>query len=186
MTDVAQAYGLGGQPLLVVLVALFAIVLLRSHATYWAGRAVTRGARLGTEKIAGPRWWQRTVHRVQDVTSRPAARRGLDLVRRWGALAVVLAYVTVGVQTVVFAGSGLLRMPYLRFTVASLPGAAAWALIWATVGLGAVYGAVALAAASPWVLAGVAALVALVVALVVLRRRAIARTDEAGGASTVA
>ena len=84
----------------------------------------------------------------------------MALLHRWGPVAVTLAYLTVGVQTAVFAGSGLIRMPYARFTLASLPGAVGWAIVWATAGLGAVWAALALAARSPWAL--VAALVVLV------------------------
>jgi len=118
--------------------------------------------------------------RAQRLVQTRAARRGLALVHRWGPLAVTFAYVTVGVQTAVFVGAGLLRMPYLRFVVASVPGSVAWSAIWGTVGLGVVWGAVGLAARSPWALAGAVALVAVVVA-VALRRRRSARRDADGG-----
>jgi len=172
-TDVAAAYGLAGRPFVVVLVVLFAIVLARSHLTYWAGRGVLRGARYGQERIGGPAWWRSAVLRIARVTASAPARRGTALLHRFGPLAVTMAYLTVGVQTAVFAGSGLVRMPYGRFTAASLPGAAAWALVWATVGLGAVWAALALAARSPWALAGAAAIVvvAAAAALVVRARR---------------
>ncbi len=110
--------------------------------------------------------------RVERLLGTPPARRGLALVHRWGPLAVTAAYLTVGVQTAVFVAAGLVRMPYARFVVASVPGSVAWALVWGTVGLGAVWAAVRLAAASPWALAGVLVLAsAAVVALVVRRRR---------------
>ncbi|HEY0119942.1 MAG TPA: hypothetical protein VGC04_14300 [Cellulomonas sp.] len=171
-TDVAAAYGLTGKPFVVVLVVLFAIVLARSHLTYWAGRGVRRGAMYGQERIGGPAWWQRMVMRLGAFASSPPARRGLSLLHRFGPTAVTLAYLTVGVQTAVFAGAGLIRMPYGRFTVASVPGAAAWAVVWSTVGFGAVWAAFALAARSPWMLAGVlVVLAALVVTLVMHARR---------------
>ncbi len=170
-TDVAQAYGLGGRPFVVVLLALFAIVLVRSHATYWAGRALVRGARVGGERLGGPAWWRAFVLRMGRFASSPGARRGLTLLHRWGPVAVTLAYLTVGVQTAVFGGAGLVRMPYGRFTVASVPGAAAWAVVWATVGLGAVYAAVTLAARSPWALAGLLAVLVAAGLLVVRSRR---------------
>lgn len=170
MTEVVRAYGLDGLPLGLVLLILFVAVLARSHATYWAGRAVARGATYEGTHHHGPRLWQRTVDRLARFAGTPLARTGIALVHRWGPLAVTAGYLTVGVQTAVFAAAGLLRMPYLRFTVASLPGSAAWAAVWGTVGLSAVWGAVALAAGSPW---GVAALlaVAVVVALAVARAR---------------
>lgn len=170
-TDVAQAYGLGGKPFVVVLLALFAIVFARSHATYWAGRALVRGARMGGERIGGPAWWRAFVLRMGTFASSPTARRGLTLLHRWGPVAVTLAYLTVGVQTAVFGGAGLVRMPYGRFTAASVPGAAAWALVWATVGLGAVYAAVTLAARSPWALAALLVMLAGLAGLHVARSR---------------
>ena len=184
-TDVAAAYGLRGLPLAAVLAVLFLIVLARSHATYWAGRALVRGARLGGQKIAGPRWWRAMVARVGAVTASPAAQRGLGLVHRWGPFAVTLAYLTVGAQTAVFAGAGMLRMPYGRFTLASIPGSVAWAVVWGTVGIGAVYGAVALAARSPWALAGLVAALAVAGALVVRARRAPRRAPTSAQSAEV-
>jgi len=172
-SEVLQDYGLGGLPVTAAMLCLFGIVMARSHLTYWAGRGVARGAVYEGEHRHGPRWWQRTVDRTERLTTTPSARRGIALVHRWGPLAVTLAYVTVGVQTAVFAGSGLLRMPYLRFTIASVPGAAVWAVVWGTVGFGAVWGALVLAAGSPWGLVVLALLVGLVAAGVVtgVRRR---------------
>jgi membrane protein DedA with SNARE-associated domain len=170
-TDVAAAYGLAAKPFVVVLVVLFAIVFARSHLTYWAGRGVVRGAMYGQERIGGPAWWRAMVLRIAAFAASAPARRGLALLHRFGPVAVTLAYLTVGVQTAVFAGSGLLRMPYARFTLASIPGAAAWALVWATVGFGAVWGAFALAAGSPWALVAVLVVVAAVAAGFVVRGR---------------
>ena len=168
--ELLAQYGLDGMPVAVALVCLFGIVMVRSHLTYWAGRGVERGARLEGERRHRPGWWQRVVDRTGRLAATPSARRGVALVHRWGWIAVTLAYVTVGIQTAVFAGAGMLRMPYLRFTLASVPGAVMWAIIWGTVGIGAVWGALSLAAGSPW---GVAALA--VVALAVVRAVMIGR-----------
>lgn len=170
-TDVAAAYGLAGKPFVVVLLVLFAIVLARSHLTYWAGRGVVRGARYGQERIGGPARWRAMVLRIGTFAASAPARRGLALLRRFGPVAVTLAYVTVGVQTAVFAGSGVLRMPYARFALASVPGAAAWALVWATVGFGAVWAELALAARSSLALAGALVMLGTVVAGLVVRAR---------------
>lgn len=160
MTDVAEAYGLEGLPVAGVLGALFLIVLVRSHGTYWLARGANR---VGASSRA-PRWWRRLLDRAQPWAQSPAARRGLTVVHRWGPVAVTFAYVTVGLQTAVMVASGLVRMPYLRFTLASLPGAAAWAVVWGTVGLGAVWAAVGLAAASPWAAAVLGAVLVAAVA----------------------
>lgn len=116
----------------------------------------------------------------------PAARRGLALVHRFGPFAVVLAYLTVGVQTAVFVGSGVLRMSYPRFCAASVPGSVAWAFIWGTIGYTAFWAAVRLAGASPWALVGVLLVVAGAVTAVVLRRRAGRATTGRPSAATPA
>ncbi|QGQ19031.1 hypothetical protein GC089_07040 [Cellulomonas sp. JZ18] len=171
MTEVVRAYGLDGLPLGALLVVLLVVVLARSHATYWAGRAVARGARYEGERRHGPALWQRTVDRLARFATTPLARTGLRMVHRWGPVAVTFAYLTVGVQSAVFAAAGLLRMPYLRFTVASLPGSLAWALVWGTVGMSAVWGALALAAGSPWGLAVLVAVAVVVTGVAVHARR---------------
>jgi hypothetical protein len=212
VTDVAAAYGMAGWPIEAVVVALFGIVMARSHLLYWLGRGVISGAaRLadrtpgagddGTGDDAGDAAGSRASvpasasasadgsrraaavrAQVQRLMRTGTARRGLALVHRWGPFAVTFAYLTVGLQSAVFVGSGLVRMPYLRFSVASVPGSIAWALIWGTVGLAAVWAAVRLATASPWALAGVVVALAGLVTWRVLRRRARVR-GTAGGRS---
>ncbi|MGY4642918.1 DedA family protein [Cellulomonas sp. URHB0016] len=182
MTEVREAYRLGGVPVGIAVVVLFAIVIARSHGTYWAGRAVVRGAQQVHENDRGPGWWRATIVRLEAWTGTRAAQRGLDLVRRWGAVAVTLAYLTIGLQTAIFASAGLVRMPYLRFAIASVPGALVWAVVWATVGFGAVWGALALFAASPWALLVVVAVLlagsAWLVRRRLLRRAADVRDDQ--------
>ncbi len=203
---------MAGRPLWFVFAALFVIVMARSHLFYWLGRGVFSGAAHLADQAAhdpsgpaadadpaaagpavgaaagpaaGPDGRTAALRtRAQRLLRTPAARRGLALVHRWGPLAVTAAYVTVGVQTAVFVGSGLVRMPYLRFTVASIPGSVAWALIWGTVGLGVVWGAVRLAATSPWGFAAVVVVAAAVVAGIVLRRRTRSRAGDVPAAGT--
>jgi len=177
--DPLEAYRLATLPLGIAVVALFLIVLARSHATYWAGRGVTRGAKVVHDSDRGFTWWRTMIEHLEQWTSTRAAQRGLDLVRRWGPIAVTLAYLTVGVQTAVFASAGLIKMPYGRFTLASIPGAVAWAVIWATVGFGAVWAGLALFARSPLALLGVVAVVALLVGWAV-RRRLLRRAADDG------
>ncbi|GIG27520.1 DedA family protein [Cellulomonas marina] len=184
MTDAGAAYGLDGLPVAAVLLVLFGGALLRSHAIYWAGRGVAAGAgreqdRQRRDGGRGPAWWRVAVERTARWSTTPLVRRGVALVRRWGVAAVPVAYLTVGIQSAVFAAAGLVRMPYLRFALASLPGAVAWAVVWSTVGLGAWWAAVALAARSPWALPALAAVV--LAALLVARRR---RTRPPTSAST--
>jgi len=181
MTDVATAYGLGGLPFWLVIGALFLIVMVRSHATYWLGRAVQRGgvavARSATASPAaqastGNLRRHRARERLTTWARTPAAQRAKVIIDRWGPIAVTFSYLTVGAQTAILATAGLVAMPYRRFAIASVPGALAWAVIWGTVGLSAVWAGAALAARSLVVLAAVmVAIVIVVLATLIIRRR---------------
>lgn len=190
MNDPAAAYGLGGLPFWLVIVALVMIVLARSHLTYWVGRAASVGAGRLAATGRGPRWWTAARARAAAWGSTVPAKRAAAAVHRWGPLAVTFAYVTVGAQTAVLVAAGVARMPYLRFTLASIPGAIAWAFIWGTVGLGAVWAAAVLAAESPWGLAAAGVLIAAAIAWRVRRRRASRRARgecaDAGDGSVAA
>lgn len=174
---------IGALPIGMALGLLFLVVLVRSHATYWAGRGVAAGAEGVGTSSRSPQWYRTTLDHLDRWTSSHAARRGLDLVRRWGAPAVTVAYLTIGLQTAVFAASGLIRMPYGRFTIASIPGSIAWAVVWGTVGFGAFYAGVSLVAASPWAAFAVAVVV-LLVGGVLWRRRLLRRGRDAVDGAT--
>lgn len=204
MTDTAAAYGMAGWPFWSVICALFVIVLGRSHLFYWLGRGLLTGTGRLVDRVLGPVDGPGTPAPARPAAASaaegpatgparltalrawtlrlmgtPTARRALAMLHRWGPLAVTVAYVTVGIQTAVFVAAGLTRMPYLRFVLASLPGAVAWAFIWGTVGLGAVWAAVRLAAASPWALVGAVLLLAALLVTRVLHRRARPRPADA-------
>lgn len=105
---------------------LFVAACLRGAMTYALGRAA---------RHAGD------ASRLRGFFHRPVMRRTERVVQRFGAPAVSLSFLTVGVQSAVNASAGLLRMP-LRFYV---PGLAVGALIWA-----AVYLTVGMAMLSAW------------------------------------
>ncbi|WP_067434387.1 DedA family protein [Nocardioides jensenii] len=114
----------------------FAVVFLRAQATYWIARVVTQQALDHTAPTSGP------AARLHAWLEGSSARRGIESLRRWGAIAVPLSFLTVGAQTVVNAGAGVIRMPAWRYTLVMLPGCAAWALVWTTIGLSAFYAAI--------------------------------------------
>ncbi|MGO1165855.1 MAG: DedA family protein [Janibacter sp.] len=147
---------------------LFLVVMARANATYWIGRGVAAGTR---------RW------RSGDGTPSVAWQRAGRLVNRWGPIAVVFCFLTVGIQTAVNATAGVARMPLRRYLPAVTLGSVIWATVYATVGLAAVQAWLAAAARSP-VAATVVAVVLVVgaVALVWYRltRR---RPDDAGRVS---
>lgn len=101
-------------PLAAAFATLFVIVMIRANATYWIGR----GLRAGAGKT-----------RLRIRTGGEVMARAERLVSRWGAGAVALSFVTIGLQTAINAAAGAMRMP-LRYY---LPGVVVGSLIWATI-----------------------------------------------------
>lgn len=112
---------------------LFLVVMARANGTYWIGRGVAVGARRlrPAKETTVPRW-----------------RRAQRLVHRWGPVAVVLCFLTVGIQTAVNVTAGMVRMPLRSYLPAVTLGATLWATVYATVGLAAAQAW--LAAATRW------------------------------------
>lgn len=176
-----------GWPVLVVLLFFLVGAVLRSQAIYWLGRGlavgVVRSRDAHADRSADDRG---AVARLRDrlaasLDSRQMARARVA-VERWGMPVVPLAFLTVGFQSAVFATVGLLRIGWLAFTLWSLPGAVAWAVVWGGGGMVAAAGVVAAAREAPGALAAVllgAGLAVTVVTALVRRRRA--RTEVAAG-----
>ncbi|MGH3358267.1 MAG: DedA family protein [Nocardioidaceae bacterium] len=97
---------------------LFLVACGRAGATYAIGRGV-RGL----------------ADRRTRVLERPVVQRAERVVGRYGAPAVVLCFLTVGVQTAINAAAGGLRMPLARYLPALFAGALIWATIYLTVGM---------------------------------------------------
>jgi membrane protein DedA with SNARE-associated domain len=154
-----------GWPYAAVFALFFASGMARSNLTYWAGRGLRYGG--GRSRFG----------RHLD---RPAVLGAETVVRRFGAPLVVLAFLTVGVQTAVNAAAGSLRMPLRRYVPATVVGSLLWATLYTTVGL-TVLGTV-LGGGSPWWWAVTAVLVALVAvgSHVVARRVGVPTPDETG------
>src|SRR5690625_1580183 len=113
-------YGvLEGRPLWLVYSALFVIVFARTQATYWIGRGVDAGVRRS-------RYAARLGDRLE---------RAQRLINRFGPPAVTVSYVTFGVQTAVHLAAGAMRMHFVRYLVAMLPGCALWAAIYSLGGM---------------------------------------------------
>ncbi|MFC4562897.1 DedA family protein [Nocardiopsis mangrovi] len=165
---------LRGQPFWIVYAALFAIVFVRTQATYWIGRGV--GAGLHRSRLGA-----RAGHRLA---------RAQNLINRFGPPVVTVSYVTVGFQTAVQLAAGAMRMAFPRYLAAMLPGCALWAAIYSLGGLAVVAAWWNLFLHSPWLAAGAAAAaVAALAAVVAVRRRrrsATARGDGPGDDSTAA
>ena len=115
-------------PFALTFALFFCLGMCRGQATYWLARLVTQRALRADGPPRGPmaRWQQRFAGLT--------IGRGADLLRRWGLGAVSLCYLTIGIQTVIIATAGVLRIRWWRFTAAQVPGVLAWALIYTTIG----------------------------------------------------
>lgn len=152
---------------------LFLVVMARANATYWIGRGSAAGARRLRRAENPSRRWQRAA----------------QFVNRWGPIAVVLCFLTVGIQTAVNATAGIARMPLRRYLPAVIFGSVLWATLYATVGLAAARAWLAAAARWPGTMAVVAVLAVLVVVVLialVTRRRLRARRAPAAEDGEVA
>ena len=150
---------LEGKPFAITFAVLFGIVLLRAQATYWLGRGVTAG-------VLHTRW--------ADRITGPRTTKAIASLNRYGPPLVTVSFLTIGFQTVVNAAAGLIRMPWVRYTIAMLIGCVAWALIYATIGIAALEAAMALSARAPWALVAVIVAViavGVIIMTVVSRRR---------------
>lgn len=104
-------------PVAALFAFLFGVAFLRAGATY----ALARGAReVGSRHSA--------------LLQRPGVAKAERTVRRYGAPAVTLCFLTVGVQTAVHLAAGSLRMPLRRYLPALAVGALVWATVYVTIG----------------------------------------------------
>lgn len=106
-------------PFAVVLLALFCIVMARSNGTYWVGRILSqRSGRTRFRKLTESRQFA----------------TGARWLNRWGAPAVTLSFLTIGIQTMVHLAAGVTRMPLRRYLPAVAAGSVIWAFMYGTVG----------------------------------------------------
>lgn len=159
-----DAFGMGDFPFGIAVVALSIICFCRAQGTYWLGRGIAAG--VGTQP------------RVQRLAASDGISRALALLHRWGPVAVTLSFFTVGVQTMVNAAAGIVRMPWIRYTLFMIPGVIAWGFIYATVGMAAFLAIVAAAAGSAWGVAAIGAVVLGAAAYVWYRRRRRSRPER--------
>lgn len=139
-----------GWPFVGVFAFMFTLGMLRGQATYWLARTVTQKTLLRGESSDG---WR---GRMASWLSGKDVNRGAETIRRIGLVAIPLGYLTIGFQTLVLAGAGVLGIRATTFTLAQIPGALAWATIYSTIGWAVWGAAVAAFAGSPMGLLGVA------------------------------
>ena len=99
--------------------------------------------------------------------------------REWGIIASPRCFLTVGIQTAVNAGAGLVRMRWSTYTIAMIPGCVLWALLYGLGTLAVFAAAIRAVAGSPWGWAGLALIIALIVAKIAWGRRKRRTVDAA-------
>lgn len=142
-------------PYAVTYAVFFLGAMIRANLTYWLGRA----ARRGSESTRAARLLQA-----------PLVRRAETVLARFGAPVVTVSFLTVGVQTVINAAAGLLRMPLWRYEIAVVVGSLVWAAIYTTVGFAVVAAWVGQAPWWGWLLGAGAVLVVALLTWLVRRR----------------
>jgi len=146
-----------GQPFWIAAAALTVVAAVRSQCTYWLGRAVRAGLLKG-------QWAKRF--------DNDRINGAIDKLQRWGWPLIPLSFFTVGFQTGVNLGAGLIGWRWLTYTLAAIPGWIGWGLVYAAGGLAVFAGIFTLARRSPWLAAlVVVVLVAAIVLIVMWRRR---------------
>jgi len=158
------------RPIGVVFAVLFVIATARGQGTYWLARVISTKALAHSEHRAPATRWAAFGRWLDG----EGVGRGARSLQRWGVIVVPVSYLTVGFQTLVLAAAGVLRVPWLLFSVVQVPGALAWALIYSTIGWAAWEATLAALAGRPLALAGVIA-VGVVVTATRLSRRAARR-----------
>ncbi|ROS73675.1 DedA family protein [Cellulomonas sp. PhB143] len=150
-------------------VFFLAFGLVRTLATYWAGRRAATWARDRSAPDGKVIGW------VHAWLTSPDGNRGTRTIERWGVLGVLGSFVVPGACTVVNAAAGVARMPLRRYLPTMIVGCVLHALLYATAGWAAWQAALAAAAGAQWgtvvlVLLLLAALTAVAVRLVQRRR----------------
>ncbi|MEU3453440.1 DedA family protein [Micromonospora sp. NPDC006766] len=143
--------------------------------------AAIAGAALGDQVgyLIGRRYGPRLLDRVPRRLVRSAdVRRGLDLIRRRGVLAVVLGRWVAALRTLVPGLAGMSGMTHGAFTIANVTGGAVWAVAVAVAGylFGASYRL--LERRLSWISEALLALVVLLVLIRVIRARRGARREK--------
>lgn len=143
-------------PFIVVVGALFVIVMLRANATYWLGRAIV--FRTGRSRFSR-------------VLNSRAYAVGALWINRWGAPAVALSFLTVGVQTMVNLSAGAARMPMRRYLPSVVVGSVAWAFLYGTVGFAGFIAIKNLWGINPGLTIGLGVVLLVLIGVVLTRKR---------------
>jgi len=153
-------------------VFLFVVVFFPPAPRCWRAGGAASGAVLATGRQgflgAMARWFDG-----------PVPRKGAAMLDKWGIIVIPLCFLTVGIQTAVNAGAGLVRMRWSTYTIAMIPGCVLWALLYGLGTLAVFAAAIRAIAGSPWGWAGLALIIALIAAKIAWGRRKRRAVDAA-------
>lgn len=123
-------------PYWLAVAVLSAMGLGRGQLLYWLGRGVTESALRQSRKHQQNETITRTgpLRKTMLWLDRGGADPGVRAIHRWGLVMVPISYLTVGFQSMVQAGAGILRISWWKYLLAQLPGAFVWGLFYATGG----------------------------------------------------
>ena len=152
------------QGFIITFTVLLLVAMGRGQLTYWIARLVTERTLNRTRPTQG---WQASVH---DWLQGDGLARGRRSLHRWGLIVVPLCYLTVGFQTLVLAAAGVMRIRWAWFSLAQVPGAVAWSLIYSTIGFAVWQAGLAAAAGSGLALTAFVAIAVVYAATLVSRR----------------
>ena len=130
-------------PFPLVFLTLTLLVASRSNLVYGIGRYGRRVTISGREPSGGFR------RRAWQWANTARTQRAMDKIKKRGWIVISLAYLTIGIQTVVNVAAGVVGLSWPKYNLAAFPGWLAWALIYSTVGFAVWNAAVAAAAGSP-------------------------------------
>lgn len=150
-------------------ILMLTVAVIRSQVIYWLGRAVPALAQKygkTSERIAKMDAWLRG----------DQVRRGTEILERWGIIVIPLSFLTIGIQSLIQAAAGMARMRWWLYTLASIPGVVAWAIIY---GLGLSVGWHTTAAALSGNRWAITALVTVALTIIVVRARKKSRGEDA-------
>lgn len=165
MHGVPQFISEGPFPILVVFLAV--VVCLRSQGTYWLARLVTEGVIKGSAKSEN-----RFLQKVRRWLAGASVRHGVDIVDRWGLIVIPLSFLTIGIQTIIHAGAGVVKLNWLLYTLTAIPGYLAWGFLYATVTLSIIKTGEAAVLGKTWALLATFAVLLITVIFIVRRIRA--------------
>ena len=146
-------------------VFLLVVVFLRAQGTYWLGRYMAYLRSRARKPESG---WRRSLY---DWSQSEMVRSAVAKLRVRGWVIIPLSFLTVGFQTLVNAGAGIIRMSPMLYTISMIPGCLAWSTIYSTIGFSVWNAALAAMAGSPIGITIIATIIVLTTFYIIYRRK---------------